>query len=188
MSNVMSDEPDPRRCEYCGQERTIHPSHNFYECLPCHQVRLALANWKAEAIATMPPFQEIGKALGVGLGQSVHDKILPGIAALARERDELRAKLCEAHWYYNDGETFEDAEQYANDEEMSPGQVFSADGARDTGQEWFRVLSPPDDDPDDTWVKVENITQQEYESARVARLAALAAAGSPVGSPPRQKG
>lgn len=28
------------RCDECGGLRTLHPSRNFYECLPCHQKRI----------------------------------------------------------------------------------------------------------------------------------------------------
>lgn len=41
-----------------------------------------LQAWKAEALAVMPDFQAIGQALGVPLGEAVHDRILPGILAL----------------------------------------------------------------------------------------------------------
>lgn len=34
--------PDPLHCEYCGNPRTLHPSGNFYECLPCHQQRMRM--------------------------------------------------------------------------------------------------------------------------------------------------
>jgi hypothetical protein len=50
-----------------------------------------LRKWKAEAIAVMPDYQAIGKALGVPLGQSIHDKILPAI----QEKDEELAALRE---------------------------------------------------------------------------------------------
>lgn len=41
-----------------------------------------LRSWKASAIKVMPDMQAIGKALRIGLGQSVHDKILPGIGRI----------------------------------------------------------------------------------------------------------
>lgn len=41
-----------------------------------------LKSWKQSAISVMPDMQAIGKALNVPLGQSVHDKILPGIEKL----------------------------------------------------------------------------------------------------------
>ena len=58
--------------------------------------RDALAAWKKSAISVTPPLQEIAKALGVPLGESIHDKILPGILALKGERDAARALLREA--------------------------------------------------------------------------------------------
>lgn len=53
------------------------------------QERDALARWKAEALSVMPPLQEIGAALGLTLGDSIHDKILPGIQALQAGNAEL---------------------------------------------------------------------------------------------------
>lgn len=41
-----------------------------------------LKAWKQSAISVMPDMQAIGKALNIPLGQSVHDKILPGIERL----------------------------------------------------------------------------------------------------------
>lgn len=56
-----------------------------------------LQYWKESAISVTPPMQEIGEALGVRLGESIHDKILPriqalrtGLAAVEKERDEAR--------------------------------------------------------------------------------------------------
>jgi hypothetical protein len=48
-----------------------------------------LKRWKAEAVAVMPPMQEIGKALGINPGHFIHDKILPGIVALKEKINEL---------------------------------------------------------------------------------------------------
>jgi hypothetical protein len=41
--------------------------------------------WKKSAIAVMPPIQEIGRELDLKLGESIHDKILPGIQELKRQ-------------------------------------------------------------------------------------------------------
>jgi hypothetical protein len=38
-----------------------------------------LKEWKESALMVMPDYQAIGKALGLQLGESVHDKILPAI-------------------------------------------------------------------------------------------------------------
>lgn len=72
------------------------------------QASLAAANekikqleyWKESAISVSPPLQEIGKALGLRLGTSIHDKILPGIIAanekiahLEAQNKELRKQL-----------------------------------------------------------------------------------------------
>jgi hypothetical protein len=44
-----------------------------------------LWGWKKSAIEVMPDMQAIGKELGLTVGQSVHDKILPGILKLKQE-------------------------------------------------------------------------------------------------------
>ena len=49
-----------------------------------------LVRWKQESIEVMPPIQEIGKAIGVKLGESIHDKILPYINKLQQENEGLR--------------------------------------------------------------------------------------------------
>jgi hypothetical protein len=41
-----------------------------------------LRQWKKEAMAVMPDFQELAKLMGVPLGESVHDKIIPYIKKL----------------------------------------------------------------------------------------------------------
>lgn len=38
-----------------------------------------LEQWKKEAMEVMPDYQKIGQLLGINLGESVHDKIVPGI-------------------------------------------------------------------------------------------------------------
>lgn len=63
-----------------------------FTCLECaviggQQLIEALKSWKRQAIAVMPPIQEIGKAIGVKLGESIHDKILPAIERLSLELD-----------------------------------------------------------------------------------------------------
>lgn len=47
-----------------------------------------LKRWKAEALSVMPDMQAIGKAIGVPLGQSIHDKILPAIQQLSKEQQQ----------------------------------------------------------------------------------------------------
>jgi len=41
-----------------------------------------LRKWKESALSVTPPLQDIGRALGLTLGASIHDKILSGIQAL----------------------------------------------------------------------------------------------------------
>lgn len=45
-----------------------------------------LEGWKESAIAVTPNWQDIGKEIGVRLGDSVHDKVLP---ALVKRREAL---------------------------------------------------------------------------------------------------
>lgn len=51
-----------------------------------------LSDWKESAIACTPDMQKIGHLLGLRWGQSVHDKIVPGIEAL-KERAEKAEQL-----------------------------------------------------------------------------------------------
>lgn len=55
-----------------------------------------LRGWKESAISVMPDYQAIGAELGVRLGDSVHDKILPGIKALKAELAALHESAREA--------------------------------------------------------------------------------------------
>lgn len=58
----------------------------------------SLAKWKKEAIATTPPYQEIGRLLDLEIGDSVHDKILPAIIEMQYQRrlkDKVIAELSE---------------------------------------------------------------------------------------------
>lgn len=49
-----------------------------------------LRAWKKEAIRVMPDFQEIGRLIGVPLGQSVHDKIIPALRSIySRDRSDF---------------------------------------------------------------------------------------------------
>lgn len=62
----------------------------FKRLYSIEQERDELKQWKKEATLVMPDFQKIGAALGVKLGASVHDKILPGIEKLIEERDRYK--------------------------------------------------------------------------------------------------
>lgn len=52
-----------------------------------------LRSWKRQAIKVMPPLQEIGEVLGIPLGQSIHDKILPAVKTLKQDRDSARKAI-----------------------------------------------------------------------------------------------
>lgn len=47
-----------------------------------------LRQWKEEAISVMPDMQRIGKLIGVKLGETVHDKIVPYLEAQQRASDQ----------------------------------------------------------------------------------------------------
>lgn len=49
--------------------------------------------WKKQAIEVMPPYQEIAQELGIKLGESIHDKILPNIKMLKKRISELESHL-----------------------------------------------------------------------------------------------
>ncbi len=46
-----------------------------------------LKGWKESMISVMPPIQEIGKAINVKPGESIHDKILPFIDELKKDKE-----------------------------------------------------------------------------------------------------
>jgi len=52
-----------------------------------------LRRWKTEALTVMPPYQEIGQEIGVTLGSSIHDKILPELVRRREEIETLRREL-----------------------------------------------------------------------------------------------
>ena len=63
----------------------------------CYERELSqLREWKESAIAVTPPLQEIGRELGLGLGQTIHDNILPGIVRLRAELSEARKIISES--------------------------------------------------------------------------------------------
>lgn len=51
-----------------------------------------LAEWKRQALAVEFDRQKVAALLGVRLGESIHDKIVPGIERLIAERDDARAE------------------------------------------------------------------------------------------------
>lgn len=58
-----------------------------------------LRDWKESAMLVMPDYQAIGKAIGVKLGESVHDKILPWI--LKQKQQSVDAgKEAQAEWEF----------------------------------------------------------------------------------------
>lgn len=44
-----------------------------------------LREWKQQAMSVMPDYQAIGKELNIKIGESIHDKILPGIMMLKQK-------------------------------------------------------------------------------------------------------
>lgn len=60
---------------------------------PIEQELADLRRWKAEALAVLPDFQEIGREIGVTLGDSVTDKILPELIRRREEIEILRWEL-----------------------------------------------------------------------------------------------
>jgi hypothetical protein len=49
-----------------------------------------LQAWKESAISVTPDMQAIGNAIGVRLGESIHDKILPAIESLKKQLEETQ--------------------------------------------------------------------------------------------------
>ena len=59
-----------------------------------------LKAWKESAMKIMSPMQPIGHAMNVGLGESIHDKILPYIESLKAENERLKVLIKKA-WFGN---------------------------------------------------------------------------------------
>lgn len=56
----------------------------------------ALRAWKQSALASMPDYQEIGKLIGVGLGEPVWDKIIPALKSMYTKEQVLH--MVEEAW------------------------------------------------------------------------------------------
>lgn len=84
----MSDIPTPR-ADAC---LTFWDYKNLCEQL--EQEGIELKAWKESALATSLPLQEIARELGLPLGLSIHDRILPAIQKLKAQLDEANQKLC----------------------------------------------------------------------------------------------
>ena len=54
---------------------------------------IELKAWKESALSVDPPLQEIARELGLPLGLSIHDRILPAIQRLKAKNDLLEADL-----------------------------------------------------------------------------------------------
>jgi hypothetical protein len=72
--------------------------HNCPEWLVVHARKMEcelaeLHEWKKQALAVMPDFQQIGNALSLPLGSNVSEEILPGINRLKDQRDALADAL-----------------------------------------------------------------------------------------------
>tara|TARA_R110000868_G_scaffold360906_1_gene622949 strand:- start:166 stop:459 length:294 start_codon:yes stop_codon:yes gene_type:complete len=62
-------------------------------CEQLEQEAIELKAWKEAAMSVSPPLQEIARELGLPLGQSIHDRILPAIQRLKAEIDHLKFKI-----------------------------------------------------------------------------------------------
>lgn len=108
MSDVIENDEMPKRDDFSYSTRgeyefraSLSSWHGRHQLSPIQQQINAdaetikglqdeleeLRQWKRQAIEVMPPYQEIGKLIGVKLGESIHDKILPAIERLTLERD-----------------------------------------------------------------------------------------------------
>jgi hypothetical protein len=82
----MNDTPETDGIEFKAQIGMMPP----YDTVPAEFARRLererdeLKRWKEGAISVMPHIQEIGEEIGVGFGQTIHDKIIP---ELIRRRD-----------------------------------------------------------------------------------------------------
>jgi hypothetical protein len=93
-----------------------------------------LADWKRQSIEVSPPLHDIGRELGLTLGSSIHDKILPMIV-------ELKRKLAEAN---------EIIEAFRKDEAIYKRTRDERDKLRDT-LDAFRECAASEPAPKGPW-------------------------------------
>lgn len=92
--------PTPGACSCVGENAKLKDRvaeleaskgrDHYYTLL---QENAKLKAWKESAMAVHPPMQEIAKELCIPLGESIHDKILPGIQKLEAELDHAQKLL-----------------------------------------------------------------------------------------------
>ena len=63
------------------------------QLVACQAREAILQEWKNSAIEVTPLLQEIANELGIPLGESIHDKILPGIRLLQESKVALEQRL-----------------------------------------------------------------------------------------------
>jgi hypothetical protein len=74
----------------------LYGCNSIRQQLPQQQQQLQqqiddLQKWKESAMVIMKDMQAIGKAIGVPLGQSIHDKILPAIQEMKQQQQQQRS-------------------------------------------------------------------------------------------------
>ena len=88
----MTDTPETDGIEFKAQLGMMPP----YDTVPAEFARRLererdeLKIWKEGAISVMPPIQEIGEEIGVGFGQTIHDKIIPELIRRREAKDRSR--------------------------------------------------------------------------------------------------
>lgn len=142
-----------------------------------------LRRWKAEALKVMPDFQAIGKALGVPIGETIHDKILPGIEKL---KERASAPTIGARWVREEIEKRisylkkTDAEVCKERWDMTQPE-FKRRVARDTSNflterrhelEDLLKLIPADESPFPTREEAIKWVDEKYDKRALAHIAA----------------
>ncbi len=108
-----------------------------------------LISWKERAMEVMSPLQEIGKAMNVKLGESIHDKILPYIKELKKDRDWFM----EAHDYL-----LKEAAEYSTKSEKTIIDLESAfAGAEEMVKDKIKKISELE--KENELLRVENVVR-----------------------------
>jgi hypothetical protein len=93
--------------------------------------------------------------------QDYHERAVAEVERLRGKNEKLKRP----QWFYNDGESIDDVNEYADLEGYEPGGVFSLESARDTGTHYFRVRA----DDSGGCVECDEITKEEYSAALASK-------------------
>lgn len=103
------------KCSWC-ENMITGVDKLCFTCLDCaikgakDQI-VRLQQWKTEAMEVLAPIDKIGKVIGLKLGESIHDKILPAIERLIIGRDLAQGRNRELMAFVDDIMNFRDIQE-----------------------------------------------------------------------------